>query len=292
MVVDAVAASLRSVQGAAEATLRKAGVDNPRLDARLLMGHALGLDAAQLIGGSERRLRAVELARVAALVERRAEREPIPQILGRREFWSLPIMVTPAVLSPRPESETLVDAALEHVADVAAPRVLDLGTGSGCLLLAILSDCAAATGVGVDRSAAALTVARANSAALGLAGRTGFIASDWADALTGRFDVVVSNPPYVRRDAIAGLMPEVARFEPRVALDGGPDGLAAFRRLLPRLDDLLTPDGVALLEVDGRQAAVVAGLAVSVGLAVGDTRRDLSGVERCLMLRPGLRWQK
>ena len=221
-----------------------------------------------------------------ALVARRAEREPLALILGRREFWSLDFAVSPATLVPRPDTETLITAALGAFADRAAPRrVLDLGTGSGCLLLATLSEFSRAFGIGVDRSAAAAVLAARNAAMLGLAGRSAFLCGDWAAALGAPFDLVLCNPPYIPTAQLDGLMPEVARHEPRAALDGGTDGLAAYRRLVPDLGRLLALGGVAVLEVGADQAGAVARLARHAGFAVA-RYQDLSGIARALALRP------
>lgn len=277
--------SLTGMLAAATAALDQAGVDSPRLDARLLLGHALGLGAGQLIGAkSERRLTDAERGRVVALLARRLDRQPIGQILGQREFWSLPFVVTPAVLSPRPDSETLVAAVLDSGVVGPGAQVLDLGTGSGCLLLAVLSASPGASGIGVDISAPAVAVARRNARALGLAERTAFAVADWADGIAARFDVVLCNPPYVRSDAIAGLMPEVARHEPHGALDGGPDGLCAYRRVLPHVAQLVKCGGIAALEIGGGLAVDVGRIAWDCGLTVIECRRDLAGVERCILL--------
>ncbi len=278
--------SLVHALASATGVLRDAGVGSPRLDARLLFAHALGVDAAQLVAAPERPLSEGERERLAMLLERRAAREPMAQILGQREFWSLRFAVTPAVLSPRPESETLVAAVLERCRAKKRPRVLDLGTGSGNLLLAVLSARLDATGIGVDASAAAVTVAQRNAALLGLADRAMFVIADWATCLQGRFDIVLSNPPYIRSDAISTLMPEVARYEPRLALDGGADGLGAYRRLVPQLAGLVSSRGLAAIEIDGALADSVAAMAEAAGLAVLDRRRDLAGTQRCLLLRP------
>jgi release factor glutamine methyltransferase len=228
----------------------------------------------------------IEAVTFEALVARRAAREPLALILGRREFWSLEFAVSSATLIPRPDSETLIEAALAAFADRAPPRrVLDLGTGTGCLLLAALSEFRGAIGVGVDRSAAAAALAARNAASLGMADRATFVCGDWASALDGRFDLVVCNPPYIPSSDLRDLMPEVARYEPHSALDGGADGLAAYRRLLPELHRLLTPNGFAALELGAGQGETVAGLARDAGFSA-TMRKDLSGIVRVLGLHP------
>jgi release factor glutamine methyltransferase len=229
-------------------------------------------------------IRPVDAATLEALVARRAGHEPLALILGRREFWSLDFAVSPATLIPRPDSETLVEAALAAFANRMPPRrVLDLGTGTGCLLLAVLSEFSAAFGVGVDCCFAAAALAARNAAALGLAARAAFLCGDWAAALDARFDLVLSNPPYIATGQLAFLMPDVAGFEPPAALDGGADGLCAYRTLLPALARLLARDGIAVLEVGAGQAETVARMAGNAGY-VAVPRPDLAGIPRALAL--------
>ncbi|MDX1574937.1 MAG: peptide chain release factor N(5)-glutamine methyltransferase, partial [Kiloniellales bacterium] len=226
-----------------------------------------------------------ELRDYEALIARRNAREPVSRILGRREFWSLDLEVTPATLDPRPDSETLVQAVLELTADPHKPRrVLDLGTGSGNLLLAVLASLPGAWGLGLDRDPDALGAAARNASRLNLANRAAFLASDWGSALTGTWDVILCNPPYVRTGEIDDLVPEVAQFEPRGALDGGADGLAAYRRVVPEIARLLAPDGLAALELGAGQAVEVAGLAGTAGLEARACLPDLAGIQRCLLL--------
>ena len=263
--------------------LSAAGVESPRLEARLLLAHAAGLRQDALLRDRDA---PVEMAPYAVLLARRAAREPLALITGRQEFWSLSLAVSGDTLIPRPDSETLIEAALAARPDRAGTRsILDLGTGTGCLLLAALTEYPAAWGIGVDLSPGAAALARRNAAALGLSSRAAVLCACWDDALHARFDLVLSNPPYIPGADIAGLMPEVALHEPRRALDGGPDGLDAYRALLRRMPALLQPGGTAVLELGAGQAAAVSGLAE--GWVVG-LRRDLGGIERAIVLRrPG-----
>lgn len=272
---------------AAARHLTAAEIPNPRFEARLLLAHALGRDAEALIARPDMPVPAEARVAFEHAVGRRAGREPLAIIVGQREFWSLPFRVTADTLIPRPESETLVEAALAFAGRTESPiRVLDLGTGSGCLVLAILHEVPAAWGVGVDRSAAALAVAEKNAETLGLAGRVAFVQGDWGKAIGGRFDIIVSNPPYVADEELAGLAPEVARFEPRQALSGGADGLDAYRACAPDVGRLLAPDGVALLEIGAGQAAQVASILAEHNLQAIDTIEDLTKMPRCICAAP------
>jgi len=264
--------------------LAAAGIDAARGEAWLLLGAATGQSRAALMAGVPVTLSAGQEARLEALMRRRLAREPIAYILGEKEFWSLRFEVGPAVLIPRPETETVVEAALAQVADRAAPlRILDLGTGSGCLLLALLSELPSATGVGTDISAAALAIAARNASALGLAGRSELRQGDWGRALAPPFDLIVSNPPYVALADWPGLQPDVRDFEPSAALLAGSDGLAAYRALAPDCARLLAPGGRLCLEIGQGQGEAVARILMGEGLQVGERRRDLAGIERCLV---------
>jgi release factor glutamine methyltransferase len=265
----------------ASALLRAAGIDNPRLEARLLLAHALNLPVAALLRDPNL---PADPAACIPLVARRAAREPLAYILGHREFWSLRFAVSPATLIPRPESETLIEAALAAFAHRPPPRrVLDLGTGTGCLLLSALHEFPGASGVGVDRSPGAAALAAANANALGLGARAAFLCADWTDPLAARFDLILCNPPYIPTSEIGGLMPEVAGHEPASALDGGDDGLAAYRHILPRLPRIMQPGGAAVLELGIGQAPPVAAMAREAGM-VATTRPDLAGISRVLVL--------
>jgi len=279
--------AVRPLLEAAVKRLDAAAVEAPRLDARLLMSAASGRSLEALVTEPERELSEDECRQFEALLARRLRREPVARILGQREFWSLPFALGPDTLVPRPESETLVEAALELAAAGGGYlKVLDLGTGSGCLLLAFLDARAGAEGIGVDLSEAACSMARRNAAALGLSARARFFVGDWDAALDARFDLVLANPPYIPDGAIAALAPEVARFEPRLALAGGPDGLACYRSLAPVLARRLAAGGHALIELGAGQGDAVAGILAGAGLHVFSRRLDLAGNERCLIISP------
>jgi release factor glutamine methyltransferase len=249
-----------------------------RFDAELLLAYMVGEERLEMLAGADRE---IDGDAFDTLVTRRAEGEPVAYITGHREFWSLDLLVSPAVLIPRPDSETLVDAALAARRDRAPATILDLGTGSGALLLAGLSEWPNARGLGVDASTAALAVARANAERLGFARRAVFQSGDWGKGLRERFDVIFCNPPYVESDA--PLSPEVMR-EPASALFAGADGLDDYRRIVPQLPGLLRSGGVALLEIGLTQAAAVLALAAAAGME-GIVRHDLAGRDRCLVLR-------
>lgn len=263
--------------------LAGAGIADARAEARLLLRTALGTGPETLVAHPERPLETRERGDYEALLARRARREPMAQILGRREFWSLDLHVTADTLDPRPDSETVIEALLGTIADREAPwRLLDLGTGSGCLLLAALRELPNATGVGIDISEASIAVARRNADSVGVAGRAAFAVSDWASGVAGPFDRILANPPYIASAEIAGLAPEIAAYEPRIALDGGGDGLDAYRALAPEIARLLAIDGTALIEIGADQAAKVAGIVAAAGLDPVSTRRDLGARPRCL----------
>lgn len=260
--------------------LEAAGVDSPVLDARMLLEAGAGVSRLEIVTDPRRELSAAQVDAVEALVARRLAREPLSHILGRKGFWTLEFAVTPDVLTPRPDTELLVETALEFLPQDKPARVLDLGVGSGAILLSVLSERPAVSGVGVDLSEAALMVARANGAALGLNDRIEWRAGDWGEGISGPFDLVLSNPPYIASAEIETLAPEVARHEPRLALDGGADGLDAYRALLPQIRALLGQGGRFALEVGKGQASAVWALIDQAGLEPIDTRADLAGVDR------------
>ncbi len=273
--------TLREALASGAVQLGEAGLEAPRREARLLAAHLLGAAPGRFLDAEQ----AVDAAAWSALVARRAAREPLAFITGQRGFWTLELAVSPATLIPRPDSETLVTAARQLFPSAGSVRhILDLGTGTGALLLAALCEFPAAFGVGVDRAPEAALLAARNAVANGLAGRCAFLAADWAAPLSSTFDLVLCNPPYIPGGDIALLMPEVARYEPRRALDGGPDGLDAYRVLMARLPALLAPGGAAVFEIGAGQGDSVAGLAEAAGLYTLGVEADLAGVARAVKL--------
>lgn len=269
---------------AAQKRLSDAGIDNPQLDARLLVCHALGMDRAQLMMLGGRELTAAEEQAIDALIARRAGREPVGRILGLREFWGLPFALNEATLEPRPDTETLVEAALERLSleNLAAPRLLDLGAGTGCILLALLHALPTATGLGIDIAPRAVEQAQENAKRLDLETRAHFRTGNWLEGVTEKFDLIVSNPPYIPTADIATLQPEVRLFDPLVALEGGEDGLTPYRHLIPLLRDRLNPDGWVVFEVGLHQAEAVADLLKEAAFVDIGIRHDLGGVARCV----------
>jgi len=265
------------------ARLRGACIDSPARDARLLLIHAAQIEMAELIGWPERPLSEESTARLTDFADRRCRREPVSKIFGRREFWSLDFEVTADTLDPRPDTETLVDAALKVFPDHDRPlSILDLGTGSGCILLSVLSERTKAWGLGVDRSARSVAVATRNAARLGLSDRARFMIGDWDQAIAAEFDLVMSNPPYIPTRVIESLDPEVREYDPIAALDGGNDGLDAYRSLAARLSARVRPDGLVLLEIGIGQADAVSALLEQAGFLSIDRLNDLAGIPRVL----------
>ncbi|HYV71626.1 MAG TPA: peptide chain release factor N(5)-glutamine methyltransferase [Pseudolabrys sp.] len=267
-------------------TFRAAGIEDADVDARMLAGHALHLDRARLISQADRVLEAREVNAISGLAARRLKREPVSRILGRKEFWSLALAVTPDVLVPRPETETVVEGALDFVVRgglrMEKLRILDIGTGSGALLVALLNELPNATGIGTDISRAALEAARINVTQFGFESRCSLIACDMAAGVEGQFDLVVSNPPYIARGDIASLAPEVRDYDPILALDGGGDGLAAYRSISADAKRLLAQGGRLFVELGAGQEPAVRKLFTNAGLAVGVARNDLAGTPRVL----------
>ena len=267
--------------------LRANTSDSAELDARILTGAVLGLDLTGMIAAAERRVTAAEAARLEDALRRRLAGEPAARIIGVREFWGLPLQLSAATLVPRPDTETVVELALEMLRPSAdldrQPRIADIGTGSGAILLALLSELPEACGVGTDISVAALRTASRNAVDLGLAGRAGFVACDYAAALSGKLDLIVSNPPYIRSADIAGLSIEVREHDPLLALDGGMDGLDAYRALIPQAARLLAPGGALVVEAGHGQSGEIQGLIDAAGLTCERPPKvDLAGIRRAV----------
>jgi release factor glutamine methyltransferase len=265
-------------------------IDNPELDARLLLGAALDLDLTGLITAASRALTAEPALRIDEWITRRVAGEPVARILGHKEFWSLSFELSPATLVPRPDTETAVQTALDILRDSGLSgepiRIADIGTGTGAILLALLSELPKATGLGTDISREALETATRNAQRLGLADRAGFVESDYAAALTGPFDLMISNPPYIRSRDIEGLPLDVRAHDPHLALDGGDDGLEAYRVIAPQAAALLYPNAALVLEIGQGQTGDVAQILMSAGLTLhGPPRTDLGGIQRVIAAR-------
>ena len=265
---------------------RDAGLDSPDADARLLIAEALDIGRTELMVNGDRAVTPDQVRAIDALAQRRLAREPVARILGRKEFWSLPLQVSAAVLVPRPETETIVEAALDFIVRgglrMEVLRILDVGTGSGALILALLKELEHARGTATDISAAALAVARANAENLDLAARCNFVECNIADGVAGPFDLIVSNPPYIVQSEIAALEPEVRDHDPKLALDGGSDGLDAYRAIARDALRLLAPGGRLIVELGAGQEQAVRALFSDVGLKVIAVRADLAGIPRAL----------
>lgn len=267
-----------------ESRLSQVGLDDPRFESRVLVAHAIGFSASEILFHKHRPLDFSEAAKINRYADDRSQRRPVSHIVGEKEFWSLPFEVTPDVLTPRPDTETLVEAALELARARETPiSILDLGIGSGCILLSLLSEISDAHGVGVDIDYDACDVARRNAIRLGLENRSTIIQGDWMSALNGKFDIVVSNPPYIPIEDIETLAPEVRDYEPRLALSGGRDGLDCYKRILTGIGPVMGPGGSLLLEVGQGQAAQVTALVRQNPLFRVETWFDLGKVERCVL---------
>jgi release factor glutamine methyltransferase len=266
------------------ATLAEAGFDEVRRRARRLVAAALDLSPAEVLARTDRMITHDEGERVAAMLRRTLAHEPLSRILGIREFWGLEFTLSPETLDPRPETETVVDAVLARLPERARSyRFLDLGTGTGCLLLALLSEYPAATGIGVDLAPGAVVTATGNAKRLGLGTRAAFAVGNWAVGLEGLFDAVVANPPYIASADIAGLPPEVRNYDPPLALDGGTGGLAAYRAIAADLPRLLASGGLFACEIGAGQENAVAGIISAAGLVIDNILRDLAGIPRCVV---------
>ncbi len=253
---------------AAQAKLKAGRIDSPSIDARLLLEAAAGVTRTDILTDPYRPIAPDQAARLDGYIKRRLRREPVSRILGRKGFWKIMLNVTPDVLSPRPDTETILDIGLLAFEPGRSFEIADLGTGSGAILLALLAERPAAKGVGTDVSTEALAVARENAANLDLDGRAAFLRTEWATGFADHsFDLVVSNPPYIPSDDIDGLEPEVRDHDPRLALDGGPDGLQAYRDLAPEIRRVLKPDGIFAVEIGWDQGPQVKAWFEAVGFS-------------------------
>ena len=264
--------------------LRDAGIEGSATDARLLIAAAAGLSREEMFYDPNLKLSPDQKTRAETMIHRRADREPVSRILGRREFYGLSFEVTPVTLDPRPDSEVIVEAAIDYALCMGGKlTVLDIGTGTGCLLLSTLEALPEAIGTGTDIDPEAVAAACRNAHSLGCASRVKFQTSDWLSGVQGRFDIVLSNPPYIPSGDIANLAPEVSQYDPWSALDGGSDGLDAYRVLADRIPETLAPSGVALMEIGAGQADDVTGLFSTAGWHILENRADLAGHDRCLV---------
>lgn len=269
--------------------LANGGIADARREARLLLGHIGKLTTEDMLAGRVAGLGDDVTQAYGASIERRVSGEPVSRIRGFREFWSLNFEISPATLDPRPDSEHVVEAVVKRLREraIAAPRLLDLGTGTGCLLISAVSEISGATGVGVDLSAEAIHTARRNAARLGMADRTRFLVGNWAATISAQFDAVIVNPPYIVSRTIDELAVEVRDFDPKLALDGGYDGLACYRDLAPQLRRLVGESGLVAIEIGIAQSTSVTSILAAQGLEVVEVVPDLAGIPRCIIGMPG-----
>ncbi len=266
--------------------LQQERIESASLDARILLEHVLGVSREQLLFSLDLPITPAQYARLEMLVEKRTQRQPIAQLVGKREFWGMNFVVSEYTLDPRPDSETLIEYVLERIKNRAEVfRVLDLGTGTGCLLLSLLSELPSAKGVGVDYCDNALLVAKENAMALGFAARCEFTRGDWCEKLEGEFDVILANPPYIPTDVIPTLDPEVSEFEPMLALDGGEDGFSCYRKIMKALPSIMAKNGLAAFEFGMGQQRGLEALAVENELEIVGVKHDLSGIARCIIVQ-------
>jgi release factor glutamine methyltransferase len=282
--------TIEAARRALTVRLKAGSIESAELDARILTGHALGLDLTGMISAANRLLTPDESARLEDYARRRLTGEPVARIFGHKEFWGLPLQLSAATLVPRPDTETVVELALEMLQSSADPdrqwRIADIGTGSGAILLALLSELPDGYGVGTDISVAALRTAGRNAVHLGLSRRAAFVACDYASALSGPFDLIASNPPYIRSADIAGLSIEVRDHDPLLALDGGTDGLDAYRALIPQAARLLASGGALVVEAGQGQSGEILGLIDAAGLTCErPPKADLAGIRRAVVGR-------
>lgn len=265
--------------------LQKEHIESASLDARILLEYVLDVTREQMLLVMDKLLTQEQEVHYLDLIRQRAERRPVAQLIGQREFWGLEFNVSEATLDPRPDSETLIEALLERQPDREAPlNILDLGTGTGCLMLSLLSEYKNARGTAVDISPDALAVAKENAQCLGLEGRATFIESNWDAQVDGQFDIIISNPPYIPSGVISTLLPEVYKYEPHLALDGGEDGMDCYRAIVPRLAILLAVGGVAAFEIGIGQLRALESIVEESGLIVAGIRKDIGGIPRCVLV--------
>jgi release factor glutamine methyltransferase len=273
----------------AAAALAAAGFEEPRRQARRLVAEALAIPESALFGNPDRAVDQQQISWVRAISDRMVAGEPLSRILERREFWGLEFALSADTLDPRPETETVIEAVLRRKLDRERPlHLLDLGTGTGCLLLALLSEFPASTGIGIDIAEGAIRTAVRNSVSLGLGGRARFFVGDWTNALLGKFDAIVANPPYIASKTIPLLPREVACHDPWRALDGGEDGLRSYPKIAEAAQKLLCRDGILATEIGAGQADAVALILEVNGLLVEGVEKDLAGIARCMIARPVL----
>lgn len=280
-------ATLGTLMAEGVAALNEAGIENARMDVRILLARAAGVDGGRISAWPEDEVAADKEAAFRDMIARRSGHEPVGRILGERDFWRHTFKLAPETLEPRPDSETLVEWAIDFLEDNDAPRIVDFGTGTGCLLLSTIGDLPGSSGIGLDISEGAVACARENARALDLDGQVEFRVSDWDSALDGReradgFDLVMSNPPYITRDEMETLSPEVQKFDPRIALTDEGDGLAAYRVLSQVAFDLAKPGGFVIFEIGRGQEKDVGQLLVEAGFVGVEYREDLGGIVRCV----------
>ena len=280
-------ATLGTLMAEGVAALNEAGIENARMDVRILLARAAGVDGGRISAWPEEEVAADKEAAFRDMIARRSGHEPVGRILGERDFWRHTFKLAPETLEPRPDSETLVEWAIDFLEDNDAPRIVDFGTGTGCLLLSTIGDLPGSSGIGLDISEGAVACARENARALDLDGQVEFRVSDWDSALDDReradgFDLVMSNPPYVTRDEMETLSPEVQKFDPRIALTDEGDGLAAYRVLSQVAFDLAKPGGFVIFEIGRGQEKDVGQLLVEAGFVGVEYREDLGGIVRCV----------
>jgi release factor glutamine methyltransferase len=277
--------SIQSMLTDVRNAFRAAGLDTPELDARLLVEAAMGMTQTDLLTKADQEITRAQETALEAMTLRRLQREPVSRILGTRAFWKADFKISPATLDPRADSETLIEAVLNNVDKKSPLTILDMGTGTGCLLLSLLQELPQATGTGIDISAEAIKTAQQNAEALDLVSRSKFMTINWREMTTTPFDIVISNPPYIALPEIAGLAPEVREYDPITALSGGADGLDCYRDIALLLPRLLKPEGMVFLEIGAMQAAAVKGIIGKTGLTVLQILTDLAGHDRCLVAR-------